>query len=381
MKYTEFIHKIKVIRNLPLYIISGDEYFLKKQALTEIKKRFLADGGVEQGLVEFDIKNPGNARNKGAEDIIAGNVKSSSVSFSDVLNEVRTASMFGKHKLVIVEGADGFIQKYQEKLIEYVKNSKRFNCLVLNVQSLDKRTKLAKTLDNKIGILVECYKLYDRPAPWEKNKPEFDNELTKWIVAHVKNYSKTMNLKAAFYLSEKTGNDLAIVDKQMDVLSTYIGSRNEITLEDIQNLIGLSHREKLYDLLDAVGMRDTILAIKMAKKMFESGIENERKYITYDSKSIALAVLNSIHKRMRDIWNAIRVLDGGGSKENVLENTSVKRPFIDKFLKQSRSFAEKEMPEKWKYMLEADLLCKTSRLSPQLIIEQLITKLCRRMEK
>ncbi len=376
MKYTEFIHKIKAIRNLPLYIISGDEHFLKKQALAEIKKRFLADGGVEQGLVEFDIKNPNNARNKGAENIIAGNVKPSSVSFSDVLNEVRTASMFGKHKLVIVEGADGFIHKYQEKLIEYVKSSKRLNCLVLDVQSLDKRTKLAKTLDNKLGILVECNKLYDRPAPWEKNKPEFDSELTKWIVVHVKNYSKTMNLKAAFYLSEKTGNDLAIVDKQIDVLSTYIGGRNEITLEDIQDLIGLSHREKLYNLLDAVGMRDTILAIKMARNMFEAGIENERKNVTYDSKSIALAILNSIHKRMRDIWNAIRVLDEGGSKEKILENTSVRRPFIDKFIKQARSFAEKEMPEKWKYMLEADLLCKTSRLSPHLIIEQLITKLC-----
>ena len=51
-------------------------------------------------------------------------------------------------------------------------------------------------------------------------------------------------------------------------------------------------------------------------------------------------------------------------------------PFVDKFIKQARNFNEVEMPEKWKYMLEADLLCKTSRLSPALIVEQLITKLC-----
>ena len=45
-------------------------------------------------------------------------------------------------------------------------------------------------------------------------------------------------------------------------------------------------------------------------------------------------------------------------------------------IKQAQNFKEEEMSEKWKYMLEADLLCKTSRLSPTLIIEQMITKLC-----
>lgn len=375
MKYTEFIHRFREKNNLPLCIISGDENFLKKQVLTEIKKRFFADGGARQSIVEFNIK-VSNVKSKGPEDIIPENTRASDFSFGDILDEVRTTSMFGKYKLVIVEGADGFLSKYKEKLQEYIKDSKGFSCLVLDVQSLDKRTKLVKALDNKLGILIECSKLYDSPAPWEKNKPEYDSELTRWTVMHVKSYGKTMDLRAAFYLTERTGSDLAIIDKQVDVLSTYIGDKKEITVEDIQKLIGLSHREKIYSLIDAIGMKDTIAATKMARKMFESGIENERKNITYDGKSIAITILALIHKRMKDLWNGIRVLDVGGSKENLLEKTSVKRPFIDKFIKQVNNFTEKEMPEKWKYMLEADLQCKTSSLSPPLIIEQLITKLC-----
>jgi DNA polymerase-3 subunit delta len=248
--------------------------------------------------------------------------------------------------------------------------------LILEVLSIDKRTKLAKAMDGKQGILIECNKLYDKPAPWETKKPEHDSELTRWIVMHAGNFNKIINLKSAFCLLEKTGNDLAIINNQIDALSVYTGDRKEITIEDIQNLLGVSHREKLYNLLDAIGMKDTISAVKMAENIFDVGMESERKNITYDAKSIAITIVSSSHRRMKDLWKIIRILDKGGSKKEILEKQYAPRPFVDKFIKQARNFNEEEMPEKWKYMLEADLLCKTSRLSPTLIIEQLITKLC-----
>jgi DNA polymerase-3 subunit delta len=193
---------------------------------------------------------------------------------------------------------------------------------------------------------------------------------------HVGNFGKIINLKSAFCLLEKTGNNLSIINNQIDALSVYIGDRKEITIDDIQKLLGVSHREKLYNLLDAIGMKDTISAVKMAENIFDIGMENEHKNITYDAKSIAITIVSSSHRRMKDLWKIIRILDNGGSKKDILEKTSVKKPFVDKFIKQAQNFNEEEMPEKWKYMLEADLLCKTSRLSPTLIIEQLITKLC-----
>ena len=376
MKFTEFVHKYNKTNNFPFYIVSGNEYFLKKQALMEIKKRFFSEGGVEQGLIEFNGKdtdrNPAGNLTEGNNPKKAG----PSTLFNDVIDEVRTTPMFGKHKLIIVENADTFLGRGQDKIIGYLKNPCSVNCLILKVSSIDKRTKLAKAMDGKQGILIECDKLYDKPAPWETRKPEHDSELTRWIVMHAGNFDKIINLKSAFCLQEKTGNDLAIINNQIDALSVYTGDRNEITIEDIQDLLGVSHREKLYNLLDAIGMKDTISAVRMAENIFDVGMENERKNITYDAKSIAITIVSSSHRRMKDLWKIIRILDKGGSKKEILEKQYAPRPFVDKFIKQARNFNEEEMPEKWKYMLEADLLCKTSRLSPSLIIEQLITKLC-----
>ena len=376
MKFTEFVHKYNKTNNFPFYIVSGNEYFLKKQALMEIKKRFFSEGGVEQGLIEFNGKdtdrNPAGNLTEGNNPKKAG----PSTLFNDVIDEVRTTPMFGKRKLIIVENANTFLGRGQDKIIGYLKNPCSVNCLVLEVLSIDKRTKLAKAMDGKQGILIECDKLYDKPAPWETRKPEHDSELTRWIVMHAGNFDKIINLKSAFCLQEKTGNDLAIINNQIDALSVYTGDRNEITIKDIQDLLGVSHREKLYNLLDAIGMKDTISAVKMAENIFDAGMENERKNITYDAKSIAITIVSSSHRRMKDLWKILRILDKGGSKKEILEKQYAPRPFVDKFIKQAQNFNEEEMPEKWKYMLEADLLCKTSRLSPSLIIEQLITKLC-----
>jgi len=376
MKFTDFVHKCNKTNNLPFYIMSGNEYFLIKQAVTGIKKQFFLQGGVKEGLIEFNGKDTGsNITVNQTEGNAAQNVKVSTF-FNDIIDEVKTAPMFGKHKLIIVENADGFLVKYQEKFLEYIKNPFSINCLILEVLSIDKRTRLAKAMTGKQGILIECNKLFDSPAPWETKKPEYDSELTKWIVMHARNYDKIMNLKSAFCLLEKTGNNLAIIDKQLDALSIFVGDRKEISIEDIQMLSGVSHREKLYNLLDAIGMKNTVSAVKMTENIFNIGMENERKSITFDPKSIAITIVISSHKRMKDLWKIIRILDKGGNKNDILEKTSVKRPFVDKMIKQAQNFKEEEMSEKWKYMLEADLLCKTSRLSPTLIIEQMITKLC-----
>ncbi len=376
MKFAEFINKSEQIGKLPLYIISGSEFFLKKQVLAEIKRYFFARGGVVQGLIVFNGKD--GKDNTVRDDIEGINTKIDNLptSFSDIFEEVGTTSMFGKYKLVIVENADSFLDTNQQKLLEYVESSRNDNCLVLDVLSIDKRKRLAKTLNIKHSILIECNKLYDSPAPWEKGKAEYNSELTRWIVMHVKSYKKMMNLKTAFSMFEKTGNNLAIIDKQIEILSVYVGDRKQITVEDIQKVLGLSHREKIYHLLDAIGMKDTTSAIKVTKIMFDTGIENERKNVIYDEKTIAIAIINSLHRRMRDLWKTKRILDNGGGEKDILGKISTKKPFISRFIKQAQNFVEEEMPEKWRFMLEADLLCKTSRLSPTLIIEQLITKLC-----
>ncbi|GJQ59554.1 MAG: hypothetical protein SCALA701_23550 [Candidatus Scalindua sp.] len=345
--------------------------------MSEIKKNFFLNGGEEQGLIVFHGKEPGNKKSIESFDGLAIDDVNAGVSTCDIFGELGTSSMFGKYKLVVVENADKFLEVNQQKLLEFVETPFNSNCLVLNIGSLDRRKKIAKSLNGNLGIHIECHALYDRPAPWEGNRPEYESELTKWIVLQAREYEKVINQKTAFTLIEKAGNELAIIDKQLEVLSLYVGDRKQITEEDIWNVLGVGHREKIYHLLDAVGEKNFVSAIQIVNLMFNSGIENERKHVIFDEKVIAITMISALHKRMKELWKTLRVLAKGGGENEVLEKTSQKRIFVKKSIRQARNFVEEEMSDKWKSMLEADLLCKTSNLSPAIVIEQLTAKLCR----
>ncbi|MDR4505312.1 MAG: DNA polymerase III subunit delta [Candidatus Scalindua sp.] len=378
MKFTEFISKSNKYNQLAFYILSGSECFLKRKVLSEIKKSFFGNGGEEQGLIVFHGKEPQKKKSgEHLDGFSPGNRVDTGTSYCDIFEEIGTVSMFGRGKLIIVENADNFLNANQQKLLELMESSFNSHCLVLNVESLDKRKKIVKVLSDNRGIHIECHKLYDSPSPWERGRPEYDSELTKWIVLHAKEYKKVMNQKTAYSLVKKTGSELAIIDKQLEILSLYMGDRELITEEDIQNVLGVGQREKIYHLLDAVGKKDFVSAMKAVNLMFDTGMENERKHVIFDDKVIAIAMISALHKRMKELWKTLRVLDKGGGENDVLEKTSQKRAFVSKIMKQARNFIEEEMPDKWKCMLEADLLCKTSKLAPPVIIEQLMVKLCR----
>ncbi|MCP5002683.1 MAG: DNA polymerase III subunit delta [Planctomycetes bacterium] len=377
MKCIEFIDKSEKHRQLPLYVISGAEYFLKKQVLSEIKKSFFLNGGEEEGLIVFQGKGPGTGKSGESFDALAQDSVDRGASYCNIFGELGTTSMFGEYKLLIVENADNFLESNQQKLLKSMEISFGSNCLVLIVESLDKRRKIVKALNGRQGIHIECHKLYDRPAPWERGRAEYDSELTKWIVLHSRKCKKVMNQKTAFFLLEKTGNELAIIDKQLDVLSLYVGDRKQITEEDIRNVLGVGHREKIYHLLDAVGGKDFFGAMKIVNLMFDSGMETERNNIIFDENVIALTMISALHKRMKELWKTLRILDKGGGEKDVLEKTSQNRLFVGRIVRQAGNFVEGEMPDKWKHMLEADLLCKTGKLAPAIIMEQLAAKLCR----
>ena len=154
MKFTDFIHKHNKANNLPVYVVSGNEYFLKKQALNRIKKQFFLEGGVKEGLIEFNGKDTSsNFTVNQTEGNATQKVKVSAL-FNDIFDEVKTAPMFGKRKLIIVENADGFLAKYQEKVSEYIKNPFRINCMILEVLVHRQKNKISK--DNEWQTRHPC---------------------------------------------------------------------------------------------------------------------------------------------------------------------------------------------------------------------------------
>src|SRR6476646_9078683 len=116
----------------PVYVLAGDEDFLKRQVVLALRQWLVGDGDDAFGY----------SSHSGDKAV-----------WSAVHDELQTLPFLGGHRLVVVDGADPFVTKNRPALEKYVAAPSSSGVLVLEVNSWPANTPLAKLIDN-IGTVV-----------------------------------------------------------------------------------------------------------------------------------------------------------------------------------------------------------------------------------
>jgi DNA polymerase III subunit delta len=200
----------------PMVVVFGGERYLKRAACEAARKLVLAGSDDEPAL--FAGKD---------------------AALSDVLDELSMVSMWGDRRLVIVEDADDFVKKFRSSLEKYLDKPSRKSVLVLEVKSWNKTTRLAKSVE-KLGLSLSCEELKGR-------------ELQKWIdqTADVR-FGKRVDREASALMEELVGNNLGLIEQELDKLASYVGERARIEQEDVRALVGGWKTETTWKMLDAL---------------------------------------------------------------------------------------------------------------------------------
>src|ERR1700732_1773807 len=98
----------------PLYVLHGDEAFLKRQALHGLRARALGPGADAQSLSTH-----------------AGD----KATFADVYDELQTLPFFAPRRIVVVEGADPFVTRFRSQLEKNIDKLPASGVLVLDVKT------------------------------------------------------------------------------------------------------------------------------------------------------------------------------------------------------------------------------------------------------
>ena len=75
-----------------------------------------------------------------------------------VMTELRTVSMFGDQRIVLIDDADDFVTAHRPVLEKYVASPAKGSLLILDVKSFPKSTKLSKLVEQH-GVAVKCAEL------------------------------------------------------------------------------------------------------------------------------------------------------------------------------------------------------------------------------
>lgn len=175
-------------------------------------------------------------------------VDGSKVNLAEVLDEVRTPSLLGGRRVVIVEDADSFISTHRAALERYCSSPSKTGVLVLLCGTLPRNTKLHRIIAGS-GTVTHV------EAPRGR-------AILEWVMRRAKaTYGKRMAQTSAASLRRHVGDSLGSLDGELAKLAAFVGERDEITAADIGVLTGQHREERVFAVTDAISSKDTASAL------------------------------------------------------------------------------------------------------------------------
>src|ERR1700677_3756146 len=259
----------------PLYVLHGDEDFLKRQVLKKLR-RCVFGADVDEAPVS----------------VVAGD----KATFADVFDELDTVGLFTARRLVIVENADPFVSKHRTQLEERVGKMSGSGVLVLDVKTWAGNTRLAKMVPASMTIVCKAPPPYKVPA---------------WCVEWAKSQQgKQLSSPAATHLVDLIGPDMGLLDQEILKLAIYVGDKTRIEVSDVDRLVGHSRGENIWHIFDAVAEGRNADALAMLGRLFDQGEEPMRLIGGFGSQMRKLAQaarLTAQGKRVTEVLEAVGV--------------------------------------------------------------------------
>jgi DNA polymerase-3 subunit delta len=169
--------------------------------------------------------------------------------WTQVINACRRYPMFSERQVVLLKEAQQM--RDIDRLESYIENPLTSTVFVVSYKEkkVDGRSRLAKLLKTK-GELLSTKKMYDSQLP------EFTSELV-----HSKGY--TISQKGVLLLVDHIGNDLNRIDNEIDKILVNLGSRKNITEDDIEKYVGISKEYNPFELQAAMASKDLSKAMRI----------------------------------------------------------------------------------------------------------------------
>ena len=238
--YEEICRDIKARKFYPVYFLMGEEpYFMDR--ITDL----LLSAVLKEEEIDFNR-------------IILYGADSD---VTDILNVARRFPMMSDYQLVVVREAQ-LIYKL-DLLTNYLKNPLNSTILVINYKfdTIDRRKALALAIE-KNGILFESNKISDY-------------KMADYITQTMQQRSIETDRKAAQMLADFLGNDLDVLNKELDKLLILLADKpvKRITPELIERNVGISKDFNNFEFQNAIVHKQRQKAYRIAQ-YFERNPKN-----------------------------------------------------------------------------------------------------------
>ena len=308
----------------PLYFCFGDEPYLLNQIPDRFKYAVLDENSFDFNYSLFYA---------GSSDI------------NTIKDAVETLPIMTMSRLVILKNAQDLKDSEWNELESLFSNPVSSTIFVLMADKVDKRKK---------GIKL----LLDKAVSAEFKKP-YDNQVPQWINYLAQNYELSFAPPAIHRLHRLVGNNLTELAHQIEKIKNYVGTKKQVDLTDVNDVVSHSKEESVFDFTRAVGMKDRVMALEQLVSLFDQG-ENE------------VAIVAMLARHMRILLTVRSGMDQGLGGPKLASLAQVPAYFIESYCDQARGWSVKKIEEAIVILSDTDKALKSSPLSSHIWLENLV---------
>lgn len=302
----------------PIYILLGEEDYLKESALSDIKKKCFPSE--DQTILSFNYLS----------------IDGKSAASNQIIQECQQLPIMSNTRLIAVKDAERIID---DKLSEYIQNPTETTCLVLILRKIDKRLGIYKTLEKYAEI-----QQYDHPN---------EKDVISWIQRYIKAKKKRISLSDVSCIADILENNLTGIMQELDKLITYVGNRETISEKDIETILSENKTWDSFALTNEIQNKNTSGAIKKINDILDQGNSVQQ-------------ILGSIRWALTRLW---QVKDGDDKELHIPPY------FLGKLTNQAEKFSIAELKNGLIKLLAIEKLIRTYAIPDNLVLELLAIQL------
>ncbi|SHK36580.1 DNA polymerase III subunit delta [Hespellia stercorisuis] len=307
-----------------IYLLYGEENYLKKQYKEKLSKAMLADG---------DTMNYAYYEGKG-------------VDVREVIDLAETLPFFAERRVIVFENT-GFFKNAAPELADYIEGMSETTSFLFVENEIDKRGRLYKAV-KKYGRIVEM-------------SSQDENTLKRWILGAVKKENKQISDRTLTHFLSLVGTDMENIQKELEKLFCYTLEKESITEADVDEICITQMSNQIFDMINAV-------ADKRQKRALD---------LYYDLLALKEPPMRILYLMARQFRLLLQVKDlqkkGFGRKD--IASKAGLHPFAaGKYMEQEKHFKKQELRAILEDCADTEERVKTGRLGDTLAVELFIVK-------
>ena len=314
---------IKANEFKPVYLLYGDEPYLKKQYEDKLIKAVVSDDTMNYSY--FDKE---------------------SVSVKEIMSIGDTLPFFAEKRLIVVENS-GFFKSSNDELAMYIKNMPDYLVIIFVEEQIDKRNKLYKSV-SETGYVSE---MNAQPV----------SVLTKWIKGLFNAENKEITGEAVTCLLDRTGASMNLIKQEIEKLVTYVDNRPVIEKHDVEAVCSTQTVSRIFEMISAIGEKNQQKALNLY-------------YDLLTLKEKPMSILFLIVRQFNGILQVSQGLSQGKNNSVMAKEIGIQPFLVGKYASCARKFTPEILYSALKDCAQVEEDVKSGKLIDRIAVEMIIIK-------